>query len=87
MLIAVNVFQIMASGVVIPAAYLPGIFGKIGSFLPLTFWDSYYLKLLFFGIKGQETRQLILMFAVLFCSQRAMGKSGRKFWKSRTDGT
>ena len=65
-LIAVNVFQIMASGVVIPAAYLPGIFGKIGSFLPLTFWDSYYLKLLFFGIKGQETRQLILMFAVFF---------------------
>lgn len=36
------------------------------SLFPLTFWDSYYLKLLFFGIKGQDTRQLILMFAVFF---------------------
>ena len=43
-LLAVNVFQIMASGVVIPTAYLPELFGKIGTFFPLTFWDSYYLK-------------------------------------------
>lgn len=81
-LIAVNVFQIMASGVVIPAAYLPGIFGKIGSFLPLTFWDSYYLKLLFFGIKGQETRQLILMFAVFFAVSVLWAKAAGNFGKA-----
>lgn len=79
MLLAVNVFQIMASGVVIPAAYLPGIFGKIGAFFPLTFWDSYYLKLLFFGIKGQETRQLILMLAVLFAASVLWAKAAENF--------
>lgn len=80
-LLAVNVFQIMASGVVIPAAYLPGIFGKIGAFFPLTFWDSYYLKLLFFGIKGQETRQLILMFVVLFAASVLWAKAAGHFGK------
>lgn len=53
-LLAVNVFQIMASGVVIPTAYLPELFGKIGTFFPLTFWDSYYLKLLFSESKGRR---------------------------------
>lgn len=81
-LLAVNVFQIMASGVVIPAAYLPGIFGKIGAFFPLTFWDSYYLKLLFFGIKEQETRQLILMFAVFFAASVLWAKAAGNFGKA-----
>ena len=79
MLLAVNVFQIMASGVVIPTAYLPELFGKIGTFFPLTFWDSYYLKLLFFGIKGQETRQLILMLAVLFAASVLWAKAAGNF--------
>ena len=78
-LLAVNVFQIMASGVVIPTAYLPELFGKIGTFFPLTFWDSYYLKLLFFGIKGQETRQLILMFAVFFAASVLWAKAAGNF--------
>ena len=81
MLLAVNVFQIMASGVVIPTAYLPELFGKIGTFFPLTFWDSYYLKLLFFGIKGQETRQLILMFVVLFAASVLWAKAAGHFGK------
>lgn len=80
-LLAVNVFQIMASGVVIPTAYLPELFGKIGTFFPLTFWDSYYLKLLFFGIKGQETRQLILMFVVLFAASVLWAKAAGHFGK------
>lgn len=80
-LLAVNVFQIMASGVVIPTAYLPELFGKIGTFFPLTFWDSYYLKLLFFGIKGQETRQLILMFVVLFAASVLWAKAAGYFGK------
>ena len=80
-LLAVNVFQIMASGVVIPTAYLPELFGKIGTFFPLTFWDSYYLKLLFFGIKGQETRQLILMLAVLFAASVLWAKAAGHFGK------
>ena len=71
--------QIMASGVVIPTAYLPELFGKIGTFFPLTFWDSYYLKLLFFGIKGQETRQLILMFAVFFAASVLWAKAAGNF--------
>ena len=89
-LLAVNVFQIMASGVVIPTAYLPEIFGKIGAFFPLAFWDSYYLKLLFFGIKGQETEQLLLMFCVFFAASvlwaKAAGHFGKVGWERHKKG-
>lgn len=60
-LLAVNMLQVIASGVVIPTAYLPKLFEKIAPFFPLTFWDNYYLKLLFFGTNARDTKQLFLM--------------------------
>ncbi len=60
-LLAVNMLQVIASGIVIPTAYLPKLFEKIAPFFPLTFWDNYYLKLLFFGIDARDTKQLFLM--------------------------
>ena len=60
-LLAVNMLQVIASGVVIPTAYLPKLFEKIAPFFPLTFWDNYYLKLLFFGTDASDTKQLFLM--------------------------
>lgn len=60
-LLAVNMLQVIASGVVIPTAYLPKLFEKIAAFFPLTFWDNYYLKLLFFGTDASDTKQLFLM--------------------------
>lgn len=60
-LLAVNMLQVIASGVVIPTAYLPKLFEKIAPFFPLTFWDNYYLKLLFFGTDARDTKQLFLM--------------------------
>ncbi len=60
-LLAVNMLQVIASGIVIPTAYLPKLFEKIAPFFPLTFWDNYYLKLLFFGTNARDTKQLFLM--------------------------
>lgn len=60
-LLAVNMLQVIASGIVIPTAYLPKLFEKIAPFFPLTFWDNYYLKLLFFGIDARDTKLLFLM--------------------------
>lgn len=60
-LLAVNMLQVIASGVVIPTAYLPKLFEKIAPFFPLTFWDNYYLKLLFFGTNARDAKQLFLM--------------------------
>ena len=65
-LLAVNMLQVIASGIVIPTAYLPKLFEKIAPFFPLTFWDNYYLKLLFFGTNARDTKQLFLMLFVFF---------------------
>lgn len=65
-LLAVNMLQVIASGIVIPTAYLPKLFEKIAPFFPLTFWDNYYLKLLFFGTNARDTKRLFLMLFVFF---------------------
>ena len=59
--LAANIFMILCSGAVIPIAYLPDIAGKIGRYLPLTFWNQYSAEAFF----GQISAGLLLV-QVLF---------------------
>lgn len=54
---AVNIFMILCSGSVIPVAYLPEIAGKIGRYLPLSFWNQYAAQAVF----GQINAELLLV--------------------------
>ena len=86
-LLAVNVFQIMASGVVIPTAYLPELFGKIGTFFSTDLLGQLLSEIIVFRNQRAGDKAADPHVCCVFCSQRAMGKSGRKFWKRRTEGT
>ena len=46
-LIAIDIFMILCSGLVVPLAYYPDFLQKIGSLMPLTMWNELVLRLLF----------------------------------------
>ena len=60
-LIAIDIFMILCSGLVVPLAYYPDFLQKIGSFMPLTMWNELVLRLLF-----DETSEGILAVAAVF---------------------
>lgn len=66
---AVNVFMILCSGSVIPVAYLPEIAGKIGKYLPLSFWNQYAAQAVF----GQINAELLLVQAVIVLAATGIG--------------
>lgn len=66
---AANVFMILCSGAVIPVAYLPTAAGKIGSILPLTFWNQYGAEAVF----GQISVELLLVQAAIMLIATGIG--------------
>lgn len=66
---AVNIFMILCSGSVIPVAYLPKIAGKIGEYLPLTFWNEYGAQAVF----GQITGELVAVQAAIILIATGIG--------------
>lgn len=66
---AANVFMILCSGAVIPVAYLPAAAGKIGSVLPLTFWNQYGAEAVF----GQINVELLLVQAAIMLIATGIG--------------
>lgn len=85
-LLAVNVFQIMASGVVIPTAYLPELFGKSEPF-STDLLGQLLSEIIVFRNQRAGDKAADSHVCCAFCGQRVMGKSGRTFWKGRTGGT
>lgn len=47
LLLGVNIGMILCSGTVLPIAYFPEIVGKIGKYLPLSYWNAYSVGILF----------------------------------------
>ncbi len=54
-LLAVNIFMVIGSGLLMPAAYLPEPVGKIGAWLPLNIWSQFHRNLMFGTVSWKET--------------------------------
>lgn len=72
---AVNVCMILCSGAVIPIAYLPEVAGKIGKYLPLTFWNQYCAQAVFGQVNGEF---LLVQLAIVLA---ATGIGAAVSWK------
>lgn len=66
---AVNMFMILCSGAVIPAAYLPSFAEKTGRYLPLTFWNQYGAQAVF----GQISPELLLVHLAIIVAGTGIG--------------
>ena len=50
LLLILIIGMVLCSGAVVPTAYIPDAVKKIGSIMPLTFWEAYCVKTFFEGI-------------------------------------
>lgn len=77
-LFAVNIIMIIGSGLLVPAAYLPGAVGKIGELLPLNLWSQFHLKLMF----GTVSRKDMVPMSVWLAAGTGIGAVGSA-WRDR----
>ena len=65
----VNIFMVLCSGTIVPAAYLPEIVGKIGRYLPLSFWNQYAAQM----ILGTVDIESLLVQSVIVLTATGIG--------------
>lgn len=65
LLLVMNLVMILCSGLLVPTAYLPGIIGRTGHLLPLTYWQEYSLQLLFGDVQLREMVLLLGMALIM----------------------
>lgn len=46
-LFIINITMLIASGAILPAAYLPEVVNRLGQWLPVNYWNQYCMKMLF----------------------------------------
>lgn len=70
LLLIATIGMVICSGAVIPVAYLPEIVGRLGTILPLTFWNHYCAET-FFGTLGFGQ---IIVAIVIGCLEFGIGE-------------
>ncbi len=60
---ALNIIMVTGSGLLVPAAYLPDMVGKIGAWMPLNAWSRYHLNLMFGMVSVKEIVWLLVLCA------------------------
>lgn len=59
-LLVTHCIMILGAGILIPAAYLPELIGRIARFMPAANWNEYCRELLFEGIQSENLAMLVL---------------------------
>lgn len=71
-----NIFMILCSGAIVPVSYLPEIAGRIGTYLPLNFWNQYGAETFF----GEMSTGLLLVQAAFIAVVAGIGAMAA--WKN-----
>lgn len=79
-ILATHIIMILGAGILIPAAYLPEIVGRISRYMPAAGWNEYVRELLFEGICS-ENLAMIVLWIVLWGGIGVVG-----LWKNMRSG-